>query len=192
MARLRGRGAAFAVAFAIATCLTGQISRAQDAPVVPGAILTINQDRLFAESQFGKATLEREQAERAAHAAENLRMEQELETEERDLTVRRATLPGEEFARLAEDFDRRAEDIRATRDAQASEIRERAEEDRRRFFRAVIPVLGELLTETGAVAIIDKGAIILSLSAIDVTDEAIKRVDAALGDGSTPDATTGP
>ena len=53
--------------------------------------------------------------------------------------------------------------------------------------QAAIPVLGEPAdSENGAVAILDKNAIILSLSAIDVTEAAIARVDAALGDGSDP------
>jgi hypothetical protein len=52
-----------------------------------------------------------------------------------------------------------------------------------------VPVLGELMAEMGAVAIIDKDVIILSLTAIDVTDAAIARLDAAGVDGApAPDA----
>jgi Skp family chaperone for outer membrane proteins len=52
--------------------------------------------------------------------------------------------------------------------------------ERRAFFRAVAPVLGEILGEKGAAAILDKSTVVLSLTAIDITDEAIARIDAVL------------
>jgi hypothetical protein len=42
------------------------------------------------------------------------------------------------------------------------------------------------VTDAGAVAILPKSTVFMSLSAIDVTDEAIRRIDAVLGDGSEP------
>lgn len=171
---------------------SGQCQTTADAPVAPevaapqtAAILTLDQERLFAESAFGKAVLALEAAATGDLAAENLKIEQTLEAEEKDLTTRRATLPAAEFATLAAAFDVRVEKIRTDQDAKARAIAHRRDEDRKRFFQAAIPVLGALLSENGAVAILDKGAIILSLSAIDVTEAAIARVDAALGDGST-------
>ena len=157
----------------------------EPAPVTaPSAIVTLDQERLFSGSAFGKAVIAREAAATRALAAENLNIEQALEAEEKDLTTRRATLQAVEFAALAAAFDVRVEQIRTDQDAKSRAIARRREEDRQRFFQAAVPVLGGLLTERGAVAIVDKGAIILSLSSIDVTEAAIARVDVALGDGA--------
>ena len=41
------------------------------------------------------------------------------------------------------------------------------------------------MSDLGAVAIIDRGALIISLERFDITDEAIARIDQVLGDGST-------
>jgi Skp family chaperone for outer membrane proteins len=166
--------------------LSGAPAMAQEPPV---PILTLDQDRLFLESAFGRAALERERAASEALEAENTRIEAELIVEEQDLTDRRATLPAEEFATLAAAFDEKVERIRTEQDAKARDLVRAREEDRQSFLRAAVPVLGQLMNEKGAVAIIDKQILILSLSAVDVTDEAIAEVNAVLGPGSAnPDA----
>lgn len=158
--------------------LAAAAAMAQEPPV---PILTLDQDRLFLESDFGRAVLERERAATSALEAENSRIEAELIAEEQDLTERRATLPAEDFATLAAAFDEKVERIRDEQDAKARDLGRAREEDRQAFLRAAVPILGEMLNEKGAVAIIDKQSLILSLSAIDVTDEAIAAVNAVLG-----------
>ena len=112
------------------------------------------------------------------------KMEQALEAEERELTDRRATLPPEEFQALAAAFDAKTEDIRAAQDAKSRAITAQREENRQRFLQAAVPVLGDLMREAGAVAVFDKELVILSLRGVDITDEAIARIDAVLGDGT--------
>ena len=68
--------------------------------------------------------------------------------------------------------------------------------DRAWFFQHIAPILGDYMVERGAVAILDKAAVVVSLGAIDITDGAIQRIDAKLGDGSAlpgkPAPATGP
>jgi Skp family chaperone for outer membrane proteins len=171
------------VALLVMLALWPAASAAQEGAVV-SQVLTLDQDRFFAGSAFGKASLAREAAESDALEAENARIERSLIGEEQDLTARRPTLPAEEFAALARAFDAKVEQIRADQDAKARAVTRRRDEDRQRFLQAAVPVLGSLLSDSGAVVILDKNTIILSLSAIDVTEAAIAKVDAALGDGS--------
>lgn len=158
----------------------------QEPRVPPGTILTLDQDRLFIESAFGKASLAREAEAARALEAENSRIEAELIAEEQDLTTRRATLPAAEFAALATEFDEKVVRIRAEQDAKVNDLARSREEDRRAFLRAAVPVLGELMAEKGAAAVLDKSLVIISLTALDVTDEAILRVDAVLKAGPVP------
>jgi Skp family chaperone for outer membrane proteins len=150
------------------------------APVTAGTLLTLEQDRLFSESAFGKASLDRERAATLALDVENKQIEAALIAEEQDLTTRRTTLPADEFAALATAFDVKVERIRSEQDAKFRDLSLIREEDRKAFFRAIVPVLGDLMGEKGAVAILEKSTVILSLTAIDVTDEAIARVNAVL------------
>lgn len=163
-----------------------------DAPRPPPVIVTLDQERLFRSSAFGKAALARAEAAATALTAENRRIEGELEAEEKSLTERRATLAPDEFAALARDFDTRVEQIRREQDEKSRAIGRALDADRGRFFEAAGPVLVEMLGQTGALAILSDTAVILSLSAIDVTDEAIARMDAAIGAGDEPDEPEAP
>ena len=151
-------------------------------------ILMLDRNRLLAETLFGKAVEAQFEADSQALIAENLRLEQALEAEERDLTDRRATLPADEFQALAAEFDRKTEAIRSAQDAKSRAITAKREEERQKFLQAAIPVLGDLMREAGAVAIFDSGLVILSLRGADITDEAIARIDAVLGDGRAVEA----
>lgn len=165
-----------------------QAQGAGEAVVLPRApILTLDRNRLLAETRFGRALETQFQTDSEVLIAENLRLEQALESEERALTDRRPSLPAEEFRKLAEEFDAKTEAIRAAQDAKSRAITSRRDAERQRFLQAAIPVLADLMRDTGAVAIFDKETVILSLRGVDITDEAIARIDAVLGDGSDLD-----
>ena len=177
-----GRGRGLGAVGVLALALIGQISVAQDVTFPVGrsvTILTIDEDRFFIESRFGRAALEQERAATAALEAENARIERALIAEEQLLTEQRKTLPADEFAALAQAFDDKVERIRDEQDAKARDLTQLREAERQDFLRVAVPVLGELMEEKGAVAIVDKSAIILSLTEIDITEEAITRVDRA-------------
>ncbi len=153
---------------------------------LPSPVLTLNQDRLFVESAWGKAARARAEAESGALATENRRIEEALEAEERSLTERRASLSLAEFARLAAEFDAKVEAIRTAQDAKSAEITRKLEQDRQKFFQIATPVLGQMLTETGAVAILADSAIVMSLTSLDITDAAIARMDSVLPPDAAP------
>ena len=68
----------------------------------PAQLLTLDQDRFFLESDFGKAAAERERVATAALELENKRIEAELVTEEQALTDLRKTLSAKDFAAQAD------------------------------------------------------------------------------------------
>ena len=146
-------------------------------------ILTLDQDRLYAESRFGQA-LEKSSADAVARlAAENRQIEADLAAEEKALTEKRATLSAEEFKPLAEAFDAKVERIRAEQEAKSQAVQSTRDQGRKTFFQAVLPVLADLMRQRGALAILNKQAVILSFDAVDVTEAAIAAIDAKLGEG---------
>ena len=150
---------------------------AQDAPA---PLLILDQDRFFLESDFGRAVIERERQAAAALEQENKGIEAGLVAEEQALTDQRKTLSAEDFTAKAEAFDQKVERIRDEQDAKSRQLTETRDSDRREFLQAALPVLGELLGRKQATAILDKNMIIVSLAAVDVTDEAIAAVNKAL------------
>ena len=150
------------------------------------AVLTIDPDRLFAESRFGKASLARLDAAQQSLLAENKKLEAALEAEEKDLTERRPSLAVADFRKLADAFDIKAEDIRAARLAKSRSLTTQRDDDRQKFLSAVVPLLGELMGEMGALVILDKKSVFLSFDRVDVTDRAIAKIDAVLDDNLLP------
>ncbi len=149
-------------------------------PDLRGQVLVLDQDRLFQQSRFGQASFSRDQTAARALEAENARILADLIAEEQALTTQRATLPPEEFTRLADAFDQKAERIRREQDAKLAALVKAREADRTAFLRAIVPILGELLREKGAAAVLDATGVVLFSPDHDITDEATRRIDAVL------------
>lgn len=168
------------------------------APLPVAPVLTIDQNRLYLESAWGRRAEARLEAEGNLVAAENDRLAELLSSEEADLTSRRATLDPAEFRRLAENFDIRATGIRRERAQAVQALNAWADADRAAFFRAALPYMGDLMAEHGAVAVLDHRTVFVSLDAIDITEALIQTLDAELGDGDgavplpEPEATAAP
>ena len=189
VARSVRAGAAVAtVAAAIFACGGTGPAWAQGAPEFPlgspvSPLLTLDQDRLFAESLYGRRVARELDRASEALAAENRRLEAELGAEERALTERRPELPAAEFRALADAFDDKVTQTRSEQDAKARALQRRADTERQTFLNRVLPILAELVSERGAFAILDNRAVLLASEAMDITEDALARIDAVLGDG---------
>jgi len=147
-------------------------------------VLIVDQERMFEQSAFGRRAVREIRAAAAELAAENRVIEAELEAEERALTEQRPGMDPAAFAELARAFDAKVVEIRDTQRQKERDILALPDAARWEFFAAAAPILSEFIRERGAVAILDEKAVLLSLDAIDITDEAIQRIDARLGDGT--------
>ena len=140
-------------------------------------VLTIDQDRLFSETVLGAEA--RAEIERQAQdlATENARIESELIAEEGELTEQRATMDPVAFRQLADEFDQRVQTIRAEQDEKVRQLGRLRDEARAEFFNEIGTILSEIVREKGALVVLDRRQVILSADRIDITDEAILRVN---------------
>lgn len=165
-----------------------RVQAAPAASAAASAILTIDLDRLLAETRYGRRMAADLQRQAEALGEENERLRVELTAVERDLTDRRPTMEPEAFRAMAEAFDARVQRIRAEQDAKEQALAASVEQERQRFVGAIRPVLGRLMIESGASVVLDGRDVVVSAAAVDATDEAIAAIDATLGDGA--EATT--
>ena len=147
------------------------------------SVLIIDPDRLFSETLYGQRARREIEARAAALSAENRRIEAELVAEERELTEQRATLSVEEFRALADAFDVKVDRIRAEQDAKTTEVQRLSEIAQQRFFGQIGGILSRLVQERGAAVLLDRRTVFLAIESVDITGEAIARIDAALGEG---------
>lgn len=149
-------------------------------------ILTISSERLFSESAFGQRVAREFEAASGELAKENRRIEQELTEEEQELTERRPEMEPAAFRELADAFDVKVKEFRRTQDAKARALVQKNEEEQVKFIQAARPILTDLMRESGAGVVLERSSVFLSVTAIDVTEVAISRLNATIKDGVTP------
>lgn len=164
---------------------TRTIETPPDSPqMVAAPILTVDQNTLFTGSAWGRRTQSVLEEEGGKIAAENERLAAQLSDEEAALTSRRETLDPAEFRKQAEAFDERATRVRRERAQAVQALNDWAETDRSAFYRAALPVMGEMMQDRRAVAVLDRRTVFVSLDAIDITADLVLRLDERLGDGA--------
>ena len=147
-------------------------------------ILTIDSDRLFLESAFGRRVAEEAAAKGTELATQNRQIEADLEAEEKAITVKRATLPADEFRALADAFDKKVQETRAAQTAKGRAINEELDQEREVFLEAAAPVLEKLMRDAGAAVILDRRSVFVSTSAVEITMDAIALLNETLGSGA--------
>lgn len=153
---------------------------------VVSQILTIDRDKFLLESAFGKRIRREADTEVRKLAAENRSIEADLKAEELDLTNRRSSMAPEDFRVLADAFDLKVQQTRKTQDDKNRALQQALDGELTALENAAVPVLQKLMRDAGAAVILERGSVFLSAQFIDITDEAIRRLDATLGDGSKP------
>ena len=169
----------------LALALTAQPQglAAQELPVLKSPVVTLDQEKLFTDTRYGRALQAELDAQAAALVAENRKIDAALEAEETDLTNQRARLSPQVFRPLADAFDVKANDLRNAQDAKSRELSRLRDQQRRDFFSGVGPIIGDYMVERGAVAVLEKSSVIVSLGSVDITQEIVARIDQRLGDG---------
>ncbi len=147
-------------------------------------IASINRDRLFNDSAYGRALLARISERQKALVSENDRLQAELEQEERELTELRKQIPLQEFAPLAAEFDEKVKRIRQEQSGKSEQLTEDLEAARFSFFRRTEDIIKELMAERGIIYILDEQAVLLSTGEGDITAAAMERLDGMFADGS--------
>ncbi|MBF9022849.1 OmpH family outer membrane protein [Rhodobacterales bacterium LSUCC1028] len=171
---------------ALVLALYGAGVRAQDIsaqpPQAPAQVLLIDQDRLFSGSVFGQAVGGVIDRVGRDLSAQNREIEDVLTQEEQRLTELRSSLSIEDFRLRAAEFDARVVEIRSEQDAKNRALGAYAEAARQRFLEIMGPILIDLVQRSGAEVLMDRRAVIFARDDIDITDEAIAAIDAALAD----------
>ncbi len=152
-------------------------AHAQDLGIVQSDILVVDADRLFAETAFGRQMTAELEQERDALIARNRELEARLEAEEQTLTELRAETSPQEFRELADAFDTKVQTIRAESERRARDLERKSNQARLKFMQTVEPLLIDIMQDAGATVIMDGRGILLRSGAIDITDNAIVRIN---------------
>lgn len=154
-------------------------------------ILVLDPEKLFAETRLGQRINREYLAEREKLIARNRKIEAELEAEELSLTEMRSQKTPTEFRELADAFDAKVQEIRRDSERAVRDLEIRRDRAPVTFMRTVEPVLVQLMRDVDGAIILDVRTVLLRADVVDITNLAIGRVDAVIGDGP-PEGTQAP
>ncbi len=154
------------------------------------SVLTVDLEKIARESDYGQRVNGLYQAEILTLQSQAKQVEAELIAEEQDLVAQRDIVSPEEFKELSQAFDRKVVAIREDQNSKQSELQAKQRDDQRNLLRLIAPILYEIVSARGASVLIDRRNIVLDLSSVDITNEAIAKMNETLGDGSTPTEAT--
>ncbi len=155
---------------------------AQDAP--SSSVLTVDLDRIVRESDYGQRVNGMFQADSLDLQAQAKQIENELIAEEQALVQKRATVSAEEFKVLSQTFDEKVVGVRQDQANKQSDLQQRQRDAERALLETIAPILYEIVRDRGASVLIDRRNIILDLSSVDITDDAIVKLNEQIGDGT--------
>lgn len=178
-------GRLFGPWFAVALCFMVPLPAvSQDVGTVQSEILVLDPERLFNETRVGQRLIQQYQTERENLIASNRTIEAELRAEEQSLTDQRPDMSASDFRSAADAFDAKVRELRAENERRAIDLERGREIAPLSLMRMAEPILVELMRDAGGTIILDSHQVLLRANVIDITDLAISRVDAAIGDGS--------
>lgn len=148
-------------------------------PITP--ILIIDSDAILRDTVAGQRVSSELQDKISALASENRRIEADLAAEERDLTAKRPEMEPAAFRSLADAFDAKVQNIRDEQDAKQRELQRAQEAEQQGFINSIAPILSEIGNRYGAVVILERRNVVLAADGIDITEEAIARINEQLG-----------
>jgi Skp family chaperone for outer membrane proteins len=153
---------------------------AQDIGVQLSQVLVVDSERVLRASQAGQKITADLEARLQALVAENRRIEAVLVAEELDLTQKRPTMDPVTFRALADAFNIRVQEIRATQDAKQQELQQLRDAENQSFMSSITPVLAAIARERGALVIVERRSVLLSADSIDITEQAIALINAQI------------
>ena len=156
---------------------------AQDLGVTVSPVVTLDVERLLQDTAIGQNIATKLEDQVQALADENASIAADLEAEEQALTENRPDMEVAEFRILADAFDQKVQQIRAEQDAKQQELQRLRDLERDSFLDAIGPLLSAIAREHGAVVVLERRSVFLSAEGIDITGEAIKKIDEALASG---------
>ena len=144
------------------------------------AIAVLDQDSLFADSDWGKKILKEFENKVTLLASENRLIEKELELEELELSQKRKIIEKLKFNVLALEFDTKVKKIREDQAEKQRKINYFLNENRIEFFRIITPLLLSFINELGVEVLLNKDTVALASTGSDITKAAIAKINSQL------------
>jgi Skp family chaperone for outer membrane proteins len=149
------------------------------APVIAG-ICVYSQDQTIGGSIVGKAVATRLQQLDQQSNAELNDLGTKLQADERALTAQRATMGDAAFQQAAQPMAQREQALQQLAQIRGREMQETQQQALQTVVQSLDPLLVDIFTARKCSILIEKSAVVLSAAPMDVTTDAIARLDSKI------------
>lgn len=149
-------------------------------PIGPVSIAMIDFQEVLRSSKAGKSIQSQTDQRREAFQKRFGAMETKLREEEQALTQQRAILAQDAFQKKFKEFQDRVADVQRQAQTSNRQLQQAFQGAMEKVNQELIKVIGEIAKETKADIVMDRRAIIIGHKRLDVSEEALKRLDSRL------------
>lgn len=145
-----------------------------------GEILVVSLEKIRNQSKASKSLAAQSAAIREQLNRDFREQQRALAAEEKALVALRSTLEPDAFEARAARFEQQVRALKKMRRDQSLALRQALRQANEKVDRVLQPILAALMAERKAVIMIDNRDVVISATSLDVTQNAINRLDAAL------------
>lgn len=150
-----------------------------NAPAFDGGVLIINMQRVFREADAARSIQKQAEEIRESIQQQLATYQESLRDEEQELVALRQTLPPAEFSARVEDFETRVRALKRASSERGSTLQKALFDANEELKKRLRPELIAIMQERSAAIMLDERNVVISARALDVTGEAIERLNAS-------------
>ena len=148
-------------------------------PVIAG-VCVLDDERAIAQSSAGRAYSARMQTLTQQVQAELRPIQTQLQTDLNTYQTQRATLPQDQQRTRDQALQTRAENLERTAGTRQRELQATQERQINRIITEMQPIVSQIYVQRGCGIMLDRGAVVFSNPAMEVTDAVIQQLNARL------------
>lgn len=175
----RRLAAAVAGAILIAATMVGPL-RAQSAPLPPPVILIVDLQQILQDAKAAKGVQAIINQEYSSYTKEVAQQEDELQKARADLERQRTILAPEAFNTRARDLQQRYDELGQVVQGRRQSLQQSLNEAMLQVKNAALTVIADIVKERKANLVIEKQAVVFEAEGMDVTADAVARLDQKL------------
>lgn len=169
------------MACAVVVALLGADARAQAARQAPAAvIILVDSQEILAESAAGKSLRAQIESYRKKFQADLSKREDDLRKQEAELKRQRTLLSPEAFEERRKTFEQQVTGVQREIQDRNKSFETALTDARKQLLTALEPIFADIMKEYGANLMLDQNQVVLGATTLDITKEAIRRLDSKL------------
>lgn len=154
----------------------------------PAYVAFVDVQSVLREAQAARALRGRIEADQFSYQSELAKQENALRAASEQLAAERDDVPETEYVQRRQEIERQVEELRRQSQLRKRELELAYNDGMDRLRAAMVQVVAEIASERGFTLVLNKANVVLGASELDITQEAIDRVNAVLPtlDAGTP------